>query len=96
MKYLTLISDKLGNVPLVECGGIMLQSGQELLVRENIALSMLKHYGRNLIQVGSGEGSLRNGHYQVELKKSKKLEDVFERISVRKTMASEEERVAEK
>jgi len=66
MRCEKLLSEKLGSVPLVECGGVTLQPGDVLLVREDLAQSMKKHYGPLLMSVGvEDRTSLKYGTYEV-------------------------------
>ena len=55
MKCAILVSEKLGGVPLTECGGVVLQPGDKLLVHPELAKKMKEHYGAPLIIAGEEE-----------------------------------------
>jgi len=69
-----LISEKLGAIPLAECGGVVLQPGDKLVVSCAKAGELRRHYGSLLITVGyEVRDSLKQGSYEY-LKKSNKQE----------------------
>ncbi len=65
MECVILVSEKLGAVPLAECGGVVLQPGDKLLVSSSVAKAMQKHYGKALIVAGTEQREhLRYGTYE--------------------------------
>jgi hypothetical protein len=67
MKCRVLVSNKMSNIPIAECGQITLQPNDTLIVKEEIAKKILSHYRPKLIEAGICEmDNLRNGHYQYE------------------------------
>lgn len=65
MKCEVLVSEKLGTVPLVECGSIMLQPGDTLVVSCEKAAELRRHYGNLLVtaEVVLKE-ALKHGSYE--------------------------------
>jgi len=65
MKCSILVGNKLGSIPLMECGGVVLQEGDKLLVTEQLGEQMKKHYGKAIIIVASEErAKLKQGSYE--------------------------------
>lgn len=70
-----VVSDKMGHIPLAECGGILLQPGERLLVTKGVYEEMKRHYGKNLISAGQLEkDKLSGGHYELQTGLEKKSE----------------------
>lgn len=66
MKCAVFVSDKLGCVPIVECGGILLSPGDELVVALEHAKQIKNHYGAKIHHVHDVEVTgLTGGHYTV-------------------------------
>jgi hypothetical protein len=95
MKCFVLVSNKLGGVPLVECGAVTLEPEHKLIVREEIAERMLRTYAPKLIKAGECDmAELRSGSYQVvslrdkdpEVEKIVKSPDAFEDLASNRSM----------
>lgn len=66
MKCDVLVSEKMGSIPLAECGGAILTPGDELIVGQNLAAKMQTHYGSKLVKAGEVERTkLAGGQYEV-------------------------------
>lgn len=67
MKCEILVSERMGGIPIAECGGVVLQPGDKLIVSCELAGEMRKHYDHRIVGAGYVEySSLKNGHYQYE------------------------------
>jgi len=83
MKCSVLVSEKLSGVPLVECGGVVLQAGDKLIVSEALGEQMKKHYGKNLIVAFSEEKpSLKSGAFEYIAGGSKAVVQAAQHIGV--------------
>ena len=72
MKCLVLVANKLGSVPLIECGSVLLSPNDKIIVKEEIAKKMLSTYGRRLLEVGTiDKEKLFHGHFQLGSEKGK-------------------------
>ena len=61
-----IVSDKMGSIPVTECGGIFIAPGDKLLVRAGMGKKMKEVYGPLIIVAGQEEKfRLRNGHYEL-------------------------------
>lgn len=66
-----LISEKLGGIPLAECGGMVLQPGDALIVSTTKGAELKKHYAGLFIVAGfEVRESLKNGNYEYAKAKS--------------------------
>jgi len=66
MKCVVFVSEKMSAIPIVECGGIMLQANQKLIVKETLAPTLLRNYPNRLARGGHCDmDNLRGGSYQV-------------------------------
>lgn len=83
MKYDVIVSDKMQNIPIAECGGIVLQPGDKLLVSSGLAVQLQKHYGKNLIVAGQVEKEkLLNGSFEYVSGKGKAVAQAAERAAM--------------
>lgn len=65
MECKVMVNHKLGSVPIMECGGVVLQHGDKLLVTPAVAVAMKRHYGTAIIEAGTAQKeTLRGGHYE--------------------------------
>jgi len=65
MKCVVLVSEKMGSFPIAECGGVVLASGDELIVSEAVYARLKIQYGPVLLAARSVEKeSLKNGFYE--------------------------------
>jgi len=56
------ISERMSAIPILELGGVFLNAGDRLCVRNDIADKLVAKYGRLLIEAGSGQKErLSNG-----------------------------------
>lgn len=66
MKCVVLIANRMSAMPIAECGGITVKSGDKLTVRADIADKMLAHYKGRLVWAETIErDSLANSHYEL-------------------------------
>lgn len=71
MKCKILVSKEMSGTPIIELSGVVLQEGQELVVRETLGANLKAHYGKNLIEVGTLEKDfLANGDYEIKKKRT--------------------------
>ena len=69
-----LISEKLGGIPLAECGGMVLQPGDALVVSAAKGAELRKHYAGLFIVAGfEVRESLKNGSYEYSKGKSQSI-----------------------
>lgn len=66
-----LISEKLGGIPLAECGGVVLQPGDALIVSASKGAELRKHYAGLFIVAGfEVRETLKNGDFEYTRGKS--------------------------
>ncbi len=74
MKCMIAISDKLGSVPLAECGGAVLAPGDKLLVTPGLMDLLKANYGKLIVCAGAEErASLSSGSYEYVAGKGKAI-----------------------
>lgn len=67
MKCTIFVSERMGNIPVAECGGITLAPGDELVVKSELADKLAKHYGSRLSTAGEvDKEKLANGNYELK------------------------------
>ncbi len=72
MKCEIFVSEKMGGIPIAECGGVVLQAGDRLIVSCEKAVELKKHYGSLLVSAGFAEYEALKGRlYQYESGKGK-------------------------
>lgn len=51
---------------MAECGGIVLTSDQQLIIKQEMATQLLSHYSGRFVRIGEVDKSkLAHGHYEV-------------------------------
>lgn len=66
MKCSVLIANRMSAMPIAECGGITVKSGDRVIVRSELADKLLSHYKGRLVWAEAVErDSLACGHYEV-------------------------------
>jgi hypothetical protein len=104
MKCFVLVPNKLGSVPLVECGGVTLSPDQKIIVKEDMANRLLKIYRPRIAKAGECDMiALRSGEYQVVGQETKLVElhpeneqkttPTVETISANRSMESPEAQI---
>lgn len=69
MKCDVLVGNKLGSIPLVECGGAVLGQSDEVIVTPELSARMQAHYGPRIVKAGEVEKTLlASGQYEVNRK----------------------------
>jgi hypothetical protein len=66
MKCSVLVSEKMGGMPLVECGGAILTPDKQLIVNATLGASIIKQYGNRVVVAGVVDKTkLACGNYEL-------------------------------